>query len=85
MDETEKSKQHLTEERENSKWETEDKEWIIKSKDKMITTLKETFDSFKALKDFKEKQSSVQKWGESTVSRFATRFHRHSDKVSSLG
>ena len=66
MDETEKSKQHLTEERENFKQETEDKEWIIKSKDEMIITLKETFDSVEALKDFKQKQSSVQKLGEST-------------------
>ena len=64
VDETEKSKQYLAEEREKFKREKEDKERIIKAKDEMITTLKESFDSAEALKDFK--QSSVQKWSEST-------------------
>ena len=85
VDETEKSKQYLAEEREKFKREKEDKERIIKAKDEMITTLKETFDSVEALKDFKWKQSSVQKWGESTPVFCIWSFCRHSDKVSSLG
>ena len=57
--EREKFKQDLEREREH-------KEEMMATKNETISALKEKFDSVEALKDFKRKPSTVQKWGKST-------------------
>ena len=47
-------------------WEKEHLEQIMTAKDETITVLKEKFDLVKALKDFNQKPSTIQKWGKST-------------------